>query len=204
MATAYTGNSHLPWWALIVSLLLASMVYPFVLVVYATTGFNVDVQQLAQMLGAALVPGNPQANLYFTLYGSNTVNQARGLAQDLKLGRTSNRFASFPFLMIASETDNTSALECDRIHKITPERYLPSSNCRNCHWSRSTIGYHEIYCSLRFFSPIQFNSIQFDWIKILMTSLIPVDCCSTRYFIVCSGHKHLVWFVKSWSICCLI
>jgi hypothetical protein len=87
MATAYTGNSHLPWWALIVALLLATFIFPFAVIVSATTGFTVDVQQLAQMLGAALVPGNPQANLYFTLYGSNTVGQAKDLAVDLKLGR---------------------------------------------------------------------------------------------------------------------
>ncbi|KAL8280305.1 hypothetical protein RQP46_007222 [Phenoliferia psychrophenolica] len=87
MATCYTGNSQLPWWALIVALLVAMFVFPFVSVVYAVTGFNTDVQQLSQMLGAALVPGNSQANLYFTLYGSNTVIQARGLARDLKLGQ---------------------------------------------------------------------------------------------------------------------
>lgn len=39
------------------------------------------------MLGAALVPGNSQANMYFTLYGSNTVSQARGLTRDLKMGQ---------------------------------------------------------------------------------------------------------------------
>ncbi|KAK4052813.1 hypothetical protein OIV83_002100 [Microbotryomycetes sp. JL201] len=87
MATCYTGHSQLPWWALIVALLLACFVYPFVIIVYAVTGFNTDVQQLAQMLGAAIVPGNSQANMYFTLYGSNTVTQARGLTRDLKMGQ---------------------------------------------------------------------------------------------------------------------
>ncbi|KAI5475579.1 hypothetical protein MNV49_001135 [Pseudohyphozyma bogoriensis] len=87
MATIYTGKSQLPWWALIVGLILASAIFPFVSIVYAVTGFDTDTQQLAQMLGAALVPGNSQANLYFTLYGSNTVIQARGLARDLKLGQ---------------------------------------------------------------------------------------------------------------------
>ena len=35
----------------------------FVCVIYAITGFKTDVQQLAQMLGAALVPGISQANM---------------------------------------------------------------------------------------------------------------------------------------------
>ncbi|SGY63559.1 BQ5605_C007g04806 [Microbotryum silenes-dioicae] len=87
MATCYTGHSQLPWWALIVAFLLAAIIFPPVLVVYAVTGFNTDVQQLAQMLGAAIVPGNSRANLYFTLYGSNSVGQARGLTRDLKLGQ---------------------------------------------------------------------------------------------------------------------
>lgn len=42
---------------------------------------------LKQMLGAALIPGNPQANMYFTLYGYNTLDQARGLIRDLKMVR---------------------------------------------------------------------------------------------------------------------
>lgn len=37
------------------------------------------------MVGAAMIPGNPQANMYFTLYGYNTLDQARGLIRDLKM-----------------------------------------------------------------------------------------------------------------------
>ncbi|GAA5995294.1 hypothetical protein JCM5350_002071 [Sporobolomyces pararoseus] len=87
MATCYAGHSQLPWWALIVALILSLFMFPFVCVIYAITGFKTDVQQLAQMLGAALVPGNSQANLYFTLYGYNSCAQALGLARDLKLGQ---------------------------------------------------------------------------------------------------------------------
>lgn len=67
MATCYTGHSQLPWWALIVAIILAFFMFPFVCVIYAITGFKTDVQQLAQMLGAALVPGNSQANMVRTL-----------------------------------------------------------------------------------------------------------------------------------------
>ncbi|GAA5879973.1 hypothetical protein JCM16303_004422 [Sporobolomyces ruberrimus] len=87
MATCYTGHSQLPWWALIVALILSLFMFPFVCVIYAITGFKTDVQQLAQMLGGALVPGNSQANMYFTLYGYNSCAQALGLARDLKLGQ---------------------------------------------------------------------------------------------------------------------
>lgn len=43
--------------------------------------------QLTEMIGAAIIPGNPITNLYFTLYGSNVIAKARSLTQDLKLGR---------------------------------------------------------------------------------------------------------------------
>lgn len=39
------------------------------------------------MIGGVMIPGNPQANMYFTLYGYNTLQQARGLIRDLKMGQ---------------------------------------------------------------------------------------------------------------------
>ncbi|KAF9456897.1 peptide transporter MTD1 [Collybia nuda] len=87
MATMYTGGSRLPWWGLIVSLIIATVFLPFVITVYAITGFSPDMQSLVQILGAAMIPGNPQANMYFTLYGYNTLEQARGLIRDLKMGQ---------------------------------------------------------------------------------------------------------------------
>jgi len=34
-----TGGSQLPWWALIVALILSLFMFPFVCVIYAVTGF---------------------------------------------------------------------------------------------------------------------------------------------------------------------
>ncbi|TFK37218.1 peptide transporter MTD1 [Crucibulum laeve] len=87
MATIYTGHSGLPWWGLIVGLLISTIFLPFVITVYAITGFSPNIQNLVQMLGAAMIPGSPQANMYFTLYGYNTLDQARGLIRDLKMGQ---------------------------------------------------------------------------------------------------------------------
>ena len=75
--------------------------------VYAITGFVPNIQNLVQVsisnqtfllllltllflfqiLGASILPGSPQTNMYFTLYGYNTVEQARGLVRDLKMGQ---------------------------------------------------------------------------------------------------------------------
>jgi OPT family oligopeptide transporter len=87
MATIYTGHAQLPWWGLIVALIFATILLPFVVTIYAITGFVTNTQNLIQILGAAILPGNPQANMYFTLYGYNTVDQARGLIRDLKMGQ---------------------------------------------------------------------------------------------------------------------
>lgn len=38
-----------------------------------------------QMLGGALVPGKPVANMYFDMYGYGSVVQALALLSDLKL-----------------------------------------------------------------------------------------------------------------------
>ncbi|PPQ75658.1 hypothetical protein CVT24_010578 [Panaeolus cyanescens] len=47
----------------------------------------VEIIMKYRMIGAAMIPGNPQANMYFTLYGFNTLDQARGLIDDLKMGQ---------------------------------------------------------------------------------------------------------------------
>ncbi|KAG2006353.1 peptide transporter MTD1 [Coprinopsis cinerea AmutBmut pab1-1] len=87
MSTIYAAKSGLPWWGLIVALCLSTIFLPFVITVYAITGFSPNVTALVQMLGACMIPGNPQANMYFTLYGYNTLDQARGLIRDLKMGQ---------------------------------------------------------------------------------------------------------------------
>ncbi|KAJ7743223.1 peptide transporter MTD1 [Mycena maculata] len=70
MATCYTGHAQLPWylWA-------------------GITGWQVDTSSLILMLGAAVVPGNARANMYFTLYGAQAAYQGVSMAQDLKLAQ---------------------------------------------------------------------------------------------------------------------
>jgi hypothetical protein len=52
-----------------------------------TVGYAPSIENLAQMVGAAIVPGKPVANMYFTLYGYNTLTQTLNLLRDLKLVR---------------------------------------------------------------------------------------------------------------------
>lgn len=99
MATIYTGHSRLPWWGLIFGLILSAIFLPFVVTFYAITGFVPNVQNLVQMVGSAVMPGNPQANMYFTLYGYNTLDQGRGLIRDLKMGQYTKLPPRVTFLM---------------------------------------------------------------------------------------------------------
>ncbi|KAG6860897.1 hypothetical protein C0995_006336 [Termitomyces sp. Mi166 len=87
LGTAYGANSGLPWWALIIALVFAWLFVPIIGTLYATVGYAPSIENMVQMLGGALVPGRPVANMYFTLYGFNTVAQALALLQDLKLGQ---------------------------------------------------------------------------------------------------------------------
>ncbi|KAJ6571252.1 peptide transporter MTD1 [Mycena capillaripes] len=81
MATIYTGGSGLPWWGLIVGILISAIFLPFVVTVHAITGFTTSMQNLVQVVLLLL-------GLYFTLYGFNTLEQALGLVRDLKMQYT--------------------------------------------------------------------------------------------------------------------
>ncbi|KAH8917353.1 OPT oligopeptide transporter [Atractiella rhizophila] len=87
LATIYTSHSQLPFWGLWVALILAAFFLPIVGTLYCTVGYAPSIQNLVQMVGGAIIPGKPVANMYFTLYGFNTVTQAYGLLRDLKLGQ---------------------------------------------------------------------------------------------------------------------
>ncbi|KAG9318821.1 OPT oligopeptide transporter protein-domain-containing protein [Chiua virens] len=83
----YKSNSTLPWWAFIISVLLAIIAVLFFGALYGITGYNLWLQNLVQMIAGYLNPGLPMANMYFVLYGYNTVTQATLLLRDLKIGQ---------------------------------------------------------------------------------------------------------------------
>ncbi|KAF5365456.1 hypothetical protein D9758_010828 [Tetrapyrgos nigripes] len=84
---AYAAESGLPAWALIIAVIFAWGFTPIIGTLYATVGYAPNIQNLMQMLGGALVPGKPVANMYFTLYGENPILQALALLGDLKMGQ---------------------------------------------------------------------------------------------------------------------
>lgn len=87
MVCAYTEKSGLPWWALIVAMIIAVFCLPFYGAMWAVAAFKPAMSNMFQMLGSALIPGSSQANMYFELYSSQSLNQAALMLSDLKLGQ---------------------------------------------------------------------------------------------------------------------
>ncbi|KAJ4480874.1 OPT oligopeptide transporter [Lentinula aciculospora] len=87
IATNYTGESELPWWAFFISVGFAALFLPIISALYAILCFVPGTEDIARMLGAALIPGKPRANMYFTLYAYNSTEQGRSMTRDLKMGQ---------------------------------------------------------------------------------------------------------------------
>ncbi|KAH8992871.1 OPT oligopeptide transporter [Lactarius hatsudake] len=54
---------------------------------FAITGITFIIQPFIQMIGGFLHPGKPMANIYFVLFGYNSVIQAQVLLRDLKIAQ---------------------------------------------------------------------------------------------------------------------
>ncbi|KAG0707311.1 OPT oligopeptide transporter protein-domain-containing protein [Suillus ampliporus] len=87
LVVIYTTNSTLPWWGFVISLLLATISILFFGALFAITGLGFIIQPFVQMIGGYLHSGKPVANMYFVLYGYNTVTQAQLLLRDLKIAQ---------------------------------------------------------------------------------------------------------------------
>jgi len=87
MVCIYVAKTTLPWYAYIITILLSMFFTLFMGMQSARFGIIVGQQNLIQMIGAFINPGKPLANMYFTLFGSNSVTQSLNLLSDLKLGQ---------------------------------------------------------------------------------------------------------------------
>ncbi|KAI6006134.1 OPT oligopeptide transporter protein-domain-containing protein [Pisolithus albus] len=81
------GQTTLPWYAYIVALLLGSFITPFSQLLFARMGNGIATNQLMKMVGGAIAPGRPVANLYFAMWSHDIIAQSIGLAGDLKVGQ---------------------------------------------------------------------------------------------------------------------
>ncbi|KAK0208764.1 OPT oligopeptide transporter [Desarmillaria ectypa] len=87
LATNYTGEALLPWWAFFIAVSFATIFLPIISTLYAVLCYVPGTEDIARMLGATLVPGKPHANMYFTMYAYNSTEQGRSMTRDLKMGQ---------------------------------------------------------------------------------------------------------------------
>ncbi|KAG2183457.1 hypothetical protein INT43_006463 [Umbelopsis isabellina] len=86
MGMIYAGESTMPWWGLILAVILAFIVTGVNCLMTSTTGFTISTEAMIQLIGGYVMPGKPVANMWFTLYGYNTIGQATSMIVDLKIG----------------------------------------------------------------------------------------------------------------------
>ncbi|KAJ3983558.1 OPT oligopeptide transporter protein-domain-containing protein [Lentinula detonsa] len=89
-ATDYTGNSHFTWWQLTVILIISlvfTMAYCTTSAILGFAQFSTQLDGFYSMIASYMVPGDPIANMYAALYGSQPTVQGIMLLGDLKLGQ---------------------------------------------------------------------------------------------------------------------
>lgn len=77
LVCTYSVKSTLPWWGFLIACGLSAICILFFGAQYAITGFQFAIQPIIQMIGGYLHPGRPVANMYFTLFGFNSVAQGQ-------------------------------------------------------------------------------------------------------------------------------
>jgi OPT family oligopeptide transporter len=86
MGMMYAAESTMPWWGLILAVVIAFIVTGVNSLMSSTTGFTISTEPMIQLIGGYVMPGKPVANMWFTLYGYNTIGQATSMITDLKIG----------------------------------------------------------------------------------------------------------------------
>ncbi|KAG8412708.1 hypothetical protein J3458_013149 [Metarhizium acridum] len=81
------GETTLPAWGYIVSLLVGAFIAPFSCVLYGLYGTGIGTNQLSKMVAGAIHPGRPLANLYFASWSHQVILLAVNLANWLKVGQ---------------------------------------------------------------------------------------------------------------------
>jgi hypothetical protein len=87
LITIYGVKSTLPWWGFILSNVFAAIFILFFGAQMGLTGFQFNQQPIIQMLAGYIHPGKPLANMYFTVFGFNGIQQAQWLCRDLKVAQ---------------------------------------------------------------------------------------------------------------------
>ncbi|KAG0263989.1 hypothetical protein DFQ27_001522 [Actinomortierella ambigua] len=77
---------QLPWWGLIVALVLGFVLTLPIGIMNAVTGYGPGLSVISELICGYMLPGKPIANMVFKCYGEMAMYQCNLLLQDLKLG----------------------------------------------------------------------------------------------------------------------
>lgn len=106
VAVAYINKSQLPWWGVVMAIVMSTVLSLPLNMITAITGTGFGLNVFAEMICGFVLPGLPGkfyqnlcrcfvdpthtlyivANMYFKTLGYNTLNQAGAMAIDLKVG----------------------------------------------------------------------------------------------------------------------
>ncbi|KAF2220146.1 peptide transporter MTD1 [Elsinoe ampelina] len=81
------GETTMPVWGYIIALILGAFIAPFSCILYGLYGTSVGTNALSKMIGGAVHPGRPIANLYFAAWSHQVILLAVNLANWLKVGQ---------------------------------------------------------------------------------------------------------------------
>ncbi|CAO0800669.1 unnamed protein product [Mucor circinelloides] len=86
VAVAYINKSQLPWWGVVMAIVMSTLLSLPLNMITAITGTGFGLNVFAEMICGFILPGLPVANMYYKTLGFNTLNSAGNLASDLKIG----------------------------------------------------------------------------------------------------------------------
>jgi OPT oligopeptide transporter protein len=86
-------QTQLPWWAFIVSCIIALVFILPLCMIMGITNIQLSLNVLSPFLAGYMIPGRPIGVLLFKVFSTIVVGNAQTFTQDLKLGETfSNSF----------------------------------------------------------------------------------------------------------------
>ncbi|KAF8929576.1 OPT oligopeptide transporter protein-domain-containing protein [Dissophora ornata] len=86
IVTCEVYSLQLPWWGLIVSLVIGWLLTLPICAMTAITGFGPGLNVITELVCGYMLPGRPIANMTFKCYGYMAMYQCMNLLSDLKLG----------------------------------------------------------------------------------------------------------------------
>jgi hypothetical protein len=100
----YAADTALPWWGFAISMMLSFNNIIFFGAQYALTAWGINTQAMIQLIAAYMFPARPITNMYFTLFGYQSIGQGFLLLRDLKMAQYAHLSPRCAFTMVTTGT----------------------------------------------------------------------------------------------------